>query len=533
MNSSPSPRPRQLSRTRSAVFAGLVVVAVVLATNGAIELIERRGGLDTSHPSDRVQFVEERLFASDGQGSWHSTRYAEETLVRQSFPRDKGDAYRIFALGGSFMMGSPYLLQGYPNLAGGMPFFIEEALQSANPQRTIEVVNVAAGAQDSSRVLGIAEQVFTLDPDALFLATCNNEGEPPPGAMRVWLNQQGGYRLLKRALRSERPGSWYTPQDPDTEKVREGFRANLRRILAEAEERDVPVFLATLPVNLRYLGWDTGGHLVGNDPASPPTRPDIQAPEPLPIPPGFEEQALCVTGSLLFEAEEFELARPLLRECLRSGETHDRLAHVLPAYSAIADYELGQADADSRALLEASLGTCLAEGIALHYQARWQDAIDVLEGCTDPAETLRWIGLTELARGDSEAAARVLEQVVELAPRNRCRPSFNAIIREEAARSTAAVLVDLEAQAKTLSPDGLPGPELYIDYCHMNWRGYSQMARPVAEAIAQHEATLTFNWPDTQSIAKASRLPGGGNGEQIRVTNEWTRGDAMAPPVLP
>ncbi|MCP4873461.1 MAG: tetratricopeptide repeat protein [Proteobacteria bacterium] len=505
---------------------------MLLGTNEALEYLERLGWIETSRPSDRVQFVEERLFAPDGRGNWHSTPYAEETLVRQSFPQEKGDTYRIFALGGSFMMGSPYLLQGYPNVAGGMPFFLEEALGRGGSSRPVEVINVAAGAQNSSRVRGIVEQVFTLDPDALYIATCNNEGEPAPSTMRVWLNRQGGYRLLSRLLDEERAGSWYTPQDPDTRRIRDGFRANLRWVLSEAEKREVPVFLATLPVNLAYRGWDTGGHIIG-EAVVPAVQPAIELPAALPIPAGFELQPKCVTGSLLFEAEEFETARPLLRACLRSDDPPDRLSRVRPAYSAIADYEVGTADAASDSLLEVSLGACLARGVRLYYQERWDEAIGTFEQCEDPAEALRWIGFVERARGNLEAASDLLEQVVELAPRNRCRPSFNAIIREEAARFSTAILIDLEAHAKAVSPGGLPGPQLYVDYCHMNWRGYASMTRPVAAAIADHEPSLELSWPDIEAIARDAGLPSGGNAEQVRVTNEWARGDVMAPPNLP
>ncbi len=525
MSNAEQPR-RAITTPKAIAFSALVLIVATLGVNTAIERLETAGKIDTSSPGDRVQFVEERLFADDGDGRLQTTAYAEESLIRQSFHQDKGGGFRIFALGGSFMMGSPYLLQGYPNVAGGMPFFVGETVTRSNPGRTIEVVNVAAGAQNSARVRSIADQVLTLDPDALWVATCNNEGEPPPNSMRVWLNQQGGYRLLKRALTVQRPGSWYTPQDGDTESLREGFRSNIRWVLRAAQKRSVPVFLATLPVNLRYRGWDTGGHLIGDEVATP-ALPTVTPPPALPIPPGFEEESRCVTGSLLFEAEEFALARPLLRECLRTDETHERLAHVLPAYSAIADLEVGATDASTEPLLRASLGDCLSDGILLHYQHRWDEAIAVFEGCDDPAEALRWIGFSQLRRGDVDDARATLEQVVELAPRNRCRPSFNAILREEAANAPNAVLVDLEKHAREISPDGIPGPELFVDYCHMNWRGYAAMAEPLLEALEKHEPTLTITRQDPAEIAADAGLPPGSNAEQIRVTNEWTRGDPM------
>jgi hypothetical protein len=72
---------------------------------------------------------------------------------------------------------------------------------------------------------------------------------------------------------------------------------------------------------------------------------------------------------------------------------------------------------------------------------------------------------------------------VEVFPRNRCRPSYNDVLREIAAARPSTTLVDLDAAARAASPGGIPGPELFRDYCHMEWRGYLAMARTVLEVL--------------------------------------------------
>ncbi|MCP4867297.1 MAG: tetratricopeptide repeat protein [Proteobacteria bacterium] len=95
---------------------------------------------------------------------------------------------------------------------------------------------------------------------------------------------------------------------------------------------------------------------------------------------------------------------------------------------------------------------CVQEGIDLYRSDRHEDAIDRLQSCDEIADALRWSGLSmvQLERFDEARAA--LEQSVELRPRNRCRPSFNRIIRETAAAHEGVHLVDLDAAARTALP---------------------------------------------------------------------------------
>ena len=128
---------------------------------------------------------------------------------------------------------------------------------------------------------------------------------------------------------------------------------------------------------------------------------------------------------------------------------------------------------------------CIQEARSLIEQARFADAVAHLESCRDIPDALRWTGMAH-ARDAAYAEARAaLDQSIELQPRNRCRPSFNAIVREEAAASDNTILVDLDEAAIATTGTGLVGDDLFLDFCHMNWRGYALMAEAITATLAQ------------------------------------------------
>ena len=176
--------------------------------------------------------------------------------------------FRLFVLGGSFAMGSPYVTgqEPEPGQEGGIPTELQRALEARHPGR-VEVINAASGGGDSNRVRAVAEQVLREQPDALLLMSCNNEGTLPPGRVRTRLQELGGYRLLQRLIRGAGEGDrpWYMPQDPDTDAIRAAFEANIRSIVDGARAQGIPVLLGTLPVNLRYIGLEPGHVLGGRD----------------------------------------------------------------------------------------------------------------------------------------------------------------------------------------------------------------------------------------------------------------------------
>jgi len=383
--------------------AGMTFV-ILYAGNWTIERLAEKGLVKSYQGvDDMLQFVDEPVFALDKFGWYRTTSYAEMWMVRSRFRGRKANAWRVFILGESFAMGSPYTHQAPGrNKPGGIPSFLQADLEAMTPKRPIEVINAAAGAQNSHRVRRIAEQALILSPDVVIVATCNNEGVLTPGIVTETLHRYAGARVLGRLFTppaASRERSYYTPQDPDTTKIRRQFQQNVRAILSQAAVNNVRVVLATLPVNLRYEGDETGHTIVSKAP--------------------------------------------------RRGRQ-----------------------------------PCVEKARSLIQGMQMEEAESALRTCED-SEALRLLGLLEYARGSYDEARRLLTQYTELTPRNRCRPSFNEIIRQEAAAFPNARLVDLELEAESLSPHGIPGHELFVDYCHMNWIGYAAMEKAILRVLEE------------------------------------------------
>ena len=397
---------RRLSRGRLVAFS-LVTTALVLGGASAlVSWLGRRGAVDLHRPDDRVQFVEEQLFVRDGD-SFVTTAYAHDSMVpaRVDAERDP-DGLRIFLLGGSFALGSPYSHQDDgAETPGGIASFLRARLEGRFPGRRVEVVNLGAGGEGSHRVRRVLEEVIDLDPDAVIVASCNNEGAARPSAMREYLHTLGGYRLMTKLLApsGDLPGrALHTVQEGTVAKLRREFAENLEAMRTTAQEHEVPLLLATLPVNLRYAAYSMSPFADGVDITTAITREEPDA--------------------------------------------------------------------------------CIVAGRAAYEEGRHAEAIEALAECEDVAEALRWTGLAHAALGHDDDARAALRQSVELLPRNRCRPSFNAVIEEVAARP-GAQLVDLRALAEAEAEQGLPGPPLFLDYCHLHWRGYALMALAIEEQL--------------------------------------------------
>jgi len=407
----PSPR-RSLTRARLIGFSLVTTVLVLAGANALVDWLGRRGVVELHRPDDQVQFVEETLLEKRGD-VWVTTDYAEQNMLPSRFAAERGDGFRLFVLGGSFAMGSPYSHQeDGAESPGGMSTWLRARLSARSPDTAVEVVNLGAGGEGSFRVKRILEEVVQREPSAVLVASCNNEGAASPSAMREYLHTLGGYRLMTKLLaptESLQGRTLHTVQQDVVTELRRNFGENLREMVRSTEQAGVPLFLATLPVNLRYSRYSMSPFADGVDITGAITR---QEPEP-----------------------------------------------------------------------------CVAAGRTAYEEERWQDAVTALAECDDVAEALRWTGLAlvELGRYDEGKAA--LEQSVELLPRNRCRPSFNDVIRRVAAEAPAHVhLVDLQRAAEASAPHGIPGygedgDEQFLDYCHMHWRGYAAMAGTVQEAM--------------------------------------------------
>jgi hypothetical protein len=241
------------------------MIATLLLIEAGVRWAERQDLVQTHRQDDLVHYVEGDLFRLDEEGEhWVSTDYLRMSAPPNRIRVHKGQAWRMMTTGGSFVRGMPYGDPDGTERPGTMQFWLRQRLTERYPQAEIEVVNLGASGQNSSRVLGFVKELVQLDPDLLFVATCNNEGALPPGRVMSTLHDQASYRLLVKWLVPEPDAaerSTFMLQDPDTEAVRQAFRANLEAIVRTAGEARVPLLLATLPVHLRYTGDDWGNVL--------------------------------------------------------------------------------------------------------------------------------------------------------------------------------------------------------------------------------------------------------------------------------
>ncbi len=86
--------------------------------------------------------------------------------------------------------------------------------------------------------------------------------------------------------------------------------------------------------------------------------------------------------------------------------------------------------------------------------------------------------------GRPAEAIPLLERAAEARPL-LIRPSLNVIVREVANRHRGVHLVDLQVRAQADSAPSVPGPDLFVDTCHLHWRGYRAMAEEFAAALLE------------------------------------------------
>lgn len=122
------------------------------------------------------------------------------------------------------------------------------------------------------------------------------------------------------------------------------------------------------------------------------------------------------------------------------------------------------------------------EGERLRLAGRYEQAVEQFEQSAYPAWAARQIGESLLAKGDIAGARAALELYVELNPLNRTRPIYNDIVRSFADRENVLV-VDLDALLCANSPQTIPDPSLFFDYCHAKWPSHALFGRAIADAL--------------------------------------------------
>lgn len=395
-------RKHQWFKFKNLIFAAIAIALFFALLTVVIMMLGRKKLIDTHRVDDQVSYLsEDWLVREHTENGWkysiHDMFMLPETFYFEKAPQ----TFRIVITGGSFAMGSRYVDQGEnKNRVGGMADWAVAQLEIMYPSMRFELINAAAGAQNSNRVVTIVKRMAQIKPDLMIVATGNNEGYLPFSKANEALQNWAVYRLLKKTIL---PGvtpdrrQYFMPQDEDTIRIQKNFESNINEIIQTCKFFKTPLILATLPIHLKYEGKD----------------PQVHG-----------------TSKYTASDEKIEQGVRLIKQ--------------------------GKQKAGIESLLESS-----NTGQAAFYLAQEQEK-----------------------SGNYDLARTLYKVHVQNVPKNRTRPSFNDFIRNAAATNDV-ILLDLENAAEKISPDGIPGQELFFDFCHMNLTGYCLMGETLARTIAE------------------------------------------------
>ncbi|HEX2721529.1 MAG TPA: hypothetical protein VHM24_01325 [Gemmatimonadaceae bacterium] len=274
-----APGALSIRKRRTYLAVTLLLPWVIL---GLLEVALRIAGYGNSYPlfiayRDRPEYlmpnpeVAKRYF---GDGPFVPTPQVDFFHKRRT-PR----TFRIVFQGESSAIGFPYLHGAAPSR------MIEQRLQTASPDRDIEVVNTALTAVNSYTLLDFANEIIATQPDAVMIYTGHNEfyGVFGAGSARsvasnprlvrayLTLRRLRAVQLLSNAIAKGRPAA-PAPGRPDEARsvmelmageqripvgsptYNEGleqFRSNIGDLLAKYRDRGIPVFIGTVASNER------------------------------------------------------------------------------------------------------------------------------------------------------------------------------------------------------------------------------------------------------------------------------------------
>jgi hypothetical protein len=342
----------------------------------------------------------------------------------QDFPIDPPDQALVFALGGSTTQGIPYEIEerGFPERLEGL--FAEAGWRG----RPVRVINAGVAGMDSSSFSRMAAEAIELGADALLVYAGNNE-------------LQG--QLLREC----------------TDPYRQGLARLGNRLVTLRWARDRW---------RRLSGW------------APPDTPAM-----------VDAQQACIDRAL--EAQRAEITAAPHAAGPRNDPAYQRLlgawarnldavlsqAHhagvpvwlAIPAVNLRAPPEHGEPppglDPAQRQRLAGLLQGARSELQHGHHEQALTRAREALELAPDHAEALWLEGEALLAAGQAEQARIALQRAVDhdwLG--RRATRQLGELLLERCAASPEVHCVDVQGAFAAAAPDGVPGDELFVDFCH-------------------------------------------------------------------
>jgi hypothetical protein len=341
-------------------------------------------------------------------------------------------AFRVFCLGESASAGWPHPPSEI------FSAYLEQALQRAWPERTLEVYNVSAHAYAAYRVRLIFEQVLEFEPDLLVLWTGNNEFLESR-SYRTWLP---ALRRVDQAARRLQLYRW------------------LESVIA-------PALFPDRTLSARQREGETAG---------------------------LESKLSQMALPLRSDPEQFEAVLRHYRETVQAMARAARARGVplllLTVPVNLRDWEPNASRSalagDERARFQGALDG----GRGSLLRGRPEEAVELLERAValDPGHAHARFHLARAleAHGDPVAAAARYAEARDLDMNPfRANGWQNAALREIAETEPGVALCDAEAAVAAASAPRPPGFDLFLDYVHPNVRGNLVVAEAVFDAIAR------------------------------------------------
>lgn len=432
---------------------GFPLAAVLLAVSPFVLLegILRIFDVGASADAATAGFGGSRLFELDGDGETYRTaRHRLLFFGPQEFSREKPErTFRIFGLGGSTVHGRPY--------ANGSSFlkWLEIELGGRDSTREYETVNCGGLSYASYRLTTLLDEVLQYEPDLIVVATGHNEfledrsfgAEKSRPAWLRWVASQGDQlrtvNLARRVFIGESDGE---------EAAHERFGLH-------------PEVEARLDTKSGYASYHRDEQWRQNviDQYEDALREMVAACRNAKVP-----LILVNLGENLRDCPPFksEHGAELVAESLqRWQELFDRASELDSAKpdEAIKLYRQAESIDGEYALLAFRMGRC-------------HDRLGNVDQARNYYQRARQLDICPL---------RMIEEL-----HNRLK-----LVANEA----NLPLVDAEALAASISPDGIPGNNCFMDHVHPDIGSHQQIGRLLADEVeAMGLVTAKGQWNETQ-----------------------------------
>jgi Tfp pilus assembly protein PilF len=378
---------------------------------------------DSAHFARRDRSPEGKAIVRENR--WCTAPFFGRERVRRPQPfrleaEKPANTVRIFVLGSSAAMGDPE-----PSFS--LSRMLEAMLRHAYPGQRFEVINAGITAINSHVLRGIAEDCADLQPDLFVVYEGHNEVIGPFGPAGVFAPFYRGESAVRFA-------AW-------AQTTRTGQLAS--RLATAASPRTSSEEWGGMQMFLQQ-------QIRATDPRLSTMRAHFRANLLTIAEAARRRGAATLLCTVVTNQRDFAPFLSLHRAGLTATERAEWTRHFEAATAAQRAADLVTAEREFRAAL----------------------AVD-----DEYAELIFRLGRLLLQQGRDAEAATLLQRALDQdALRFRTDSKLNEVIREVAATTPGAALVDLAAELARTSAHGSPGDDLLYEHVHLNFRGTYEAA---------------------------------------------------------